>query len=94
MPSLSVRHAIGFDRMRARERGGAEQAAAEARAFFVGPIDQADRDRRAAVVLAREAAQDFEAGQHAEAAIEPAAVRDGIEMAADEQRLVAIRPAA
>ena len=70
----------------AREGGGAEQAAAEARAFFVGPIDEADRDRRTAVELGGEAAQDFEAGRYAEAAIEPAAVGDGIEMAADEQR--------
>ena len=32
-----------------------------------------------------EAAEDFEAGEDAERAVEPAAIRDGIEMAADQQ---------
>ncbi len=35
--------AVGFDGVCSREGGGAEQAAAEAGAFFVGPIDHANR---------------------------------------------------
>src|SRR5215471_13124190 len=31
--------AVGFNRMRSRECGGPEQAAAETRAFFIGPVD-------------------------------------------------------
>ena len=40
--------AIGLDRVCSRKGGGSEQAPAEARAFFVGPVDQTYRDRRAA----------------------------------------------
>ena len=71
-------------RVRAGKGRRAKQAAAEARAFFIGPIDQANRDRRTSVVLVGESAQDFERRHHAQAAVEPAAVGHGIEMAAED----------
>ena len=80
--------AIGGDaECGAGEGGRAEQAAAEARAFFVGPIDQTNRDWRRAVEFGGDAAEDFEAGENVQGAVEPAAIGDGIEMAADEQGL-------
>ena len=60
----------------------------KARAFFVGPIDQTNCDGRLALVLRVDAPQNFDAGQHVQTAIEPAAVRHGIDVAADEQRFV------
>ena len=59
--------AVRFDGVRAGEGGGAQQAAAEARAFFVGPIDQLDGERRAA--LLSEGSEDFEGGEDAEASV-------------------------
>jgi hypothetical protein len=50
----------------------AEQAAAESRAFLVGPVDHLDRDRRPSIL---EHPQRLEAGHHAERAVEPSAVR-------------------
>ena len=70
----------------ARAGGRAEQALAEARAFFVGPIHQADGDGRLALVLGVDAAENFHPGQHVEAAVEPAAVGHRIHVAADQQR--------
>ena len=58
----------------------ARQAAAEPRAFLVGPVDQVDGQRRRALRL--RAAQDLEPGEHAEAAVEPAARRDRVEVTA------------
>ena len=68
--------------------GGAEQAFAETRAFLVRPIHEADGHGRLAVVLRVDAAQDFDAGEDVEAAVEPAAVGHGIHVAADEQRAI------
>ena len=67
--------------------GRAEEAFAEARAFFIRPIDEAHGHGRLAVVLRVEAAQNLDAGQRVEGAIEPAAVRHRIDMAADQERL-------
>ena len=78
--------AIRCDGVRSRECGGAKQAAAKTRALFIGPIHQPDGDGRLAMELVGEAAQHFKAGQHVKAAIKPAAVGNGIEMAADDQR--------
>jgi hypothetical protein len=71
--------------VRSRKGGRTEQTAAEARAFFVGPVDQADGYGRPAVKLGGEAAKNFEAGEEIEAAVEPTAVGDGIEVASDQQ---------
>jgi hypothetical protein len=72
---------LGVERAGRRRRAG--QAAAEPRALLVGPVDQAQRHRRLAG-LAR-APQHLEAGQHAERAVEPAAARHRVEVAADDQ---------
>ncbi len=80
--------AILSDGMRAGKRGRAEQAASEARAFFVGPIHEANRDRRVPIEFFRNAVQHGVGSDHAKGSIEPSAVRHGIEMAAKDQRLL------
>jgi hypothetical protein len=77
--------AIGGNGVGASEGGGAEQAATEARAFFVGPIDQTDGDRRSAAEFFGETAEDFETGEDVERAVKPAAIGGGIEVATDEE---------
>jgi hypothetical protein len=72
----------------ARKRRRAQQAAAEARTFFVGPIDDTNGDRRTAVELLGEAAENFEGREDVEGAIEPAAIRNRIEMAAEKKGFV------
>ena len=84
--SVLVHQAARFVHVEIAGAGGrAEQTFAEARAFFIGPIHEANRHRRLAVVLGIDAAENLHTGQHIEAAIEPAAVRHGIHVAADEQ---------
>ncbi len=83
--------AIGTDAIGSYARcsckcGRAEQAASETRAFLVGPIDELHGDWRLAVVLRGDATQDFESRENIERSIEPATVRDGIQMPANEQR--------
>jgi hypothetical protein len=77
------------DRVRvqgARGGAGAEQAAPEARTLLVGPVDQLERDRgRLALVRA----QHLDRGEEAEAAVEPPAVRDGVDVRPDHDDLVA-----
>src|SRR5256885_14865119 len=66
-------------------RGGrrSQQAAPEA-AFLVRPVDKVDRDGRSTLLdLATQHGQSRDA---TEAAVEPAAVGDRIEMAADDER--------
>ena len=78
---------------RAARRRGAEERAAEARALLVGPVDEPDRDRRRA--LLGDPAQHLGARDDVEAAVEPAAVRDRVDVAADQDgalRLAAQRP--
>ena len=52
--------AIRFNRGCAGKSGGAQQAAPEASAFFISPIDEANGDGRLAVIFLSEAAQNFE----------------------------------
>ena len=66
----------------------AEQAAAEARALLVGPVDEAQGDRRRSVF--RDAAQDLDPGDDVQRAVEPAAVRHGVDVAADEHRALGL----
>ena len=72
------------------EAGGcgrrAQKAAAETRAFLIGPIHELESDR--GFGSAGIAAERFEGGDDAESSIEPAAVRHGIEMAAEDDGLV------
>ena len=65
--------------------GGTEEAFAEAGAFFVCPIDESDGDGWAIGVGGGEMAEDGEGGEGAEAAVEPAAVGDGVDVAADDE---------
>ena len=53
-------HAVRGDARRAGKRRRSEQTTAEARAFFVGPIDHPHGDRRASVEFSREPSQHFE----------------------------------
>ncbi len=76
-----------FELEAAARRRRAEEAPAEPRALFVGPVHELQRHRRP---LAGVGAQRLEASHHAERAIEPAAVRDRVEMAADDDRAVGI----
>ena len=69
---------------RAGGGAGAEQRAAEARALLVGPVDEPHGDRRLA--LLGQPSQHLDAAHDVEAAVEPAAVRHGVDVAADEQR--------
>src|SRR5262245_40472391 len=46
-----------------RAGGGTEKAFPEARPFLVGPIHQADRDRRLSVGFGLDPTQDLQAGQ-------------------------------
>ena len=80
--------AVGFDARSARECRRSQQAASEARAFFVGPIHKTHRDRRAAVEFFRETPQHLQARQEVQASVQPSAVRDRIEMATDDQRFL------
>jgi len=77
--------AVGVDGVSAGEGGGAEERAAEASAFFVGPVDEADGDWRAAVEVVGEGGEDFEGGHDAEGAVEPAAVGDGVKVGAEDE---------
>ncbi len=80
--------AVGFDARSTRECRRSQQTAAKARAFFVGPVNQTDGNRRAAAEFFRETAQHFETSRDTEASVQPSAVRHGVEMAADDQRLL------
>ena len=77
--------AIGLYGVGPGKCGGTEEAAAEARALLVGPIHQANGDRRFAVVVLCQAAQHLETGEDPEAAVQPSAVGDGVQMAAEDE---------
>ena len=67
----------------ARRGGRAEETAAEA-SFLIGPVNETQRDVRGARRTLPP--QHLQAGDDAETAVEPASIRNGIEMAADQQR--------
>ena len=69
---------------RARRRRRAEQRAAEARALLVGPVHQPDGRRRLPVL--GEPPHHLHPGHHVQAAVEPAAVRDRVDVPADQHR--------
>jgi hypothetical protein len=71
-------HRIRVERTRAGAR--AEQAAAEARALLVGPVDEHEGER---ALLGCERAQHLQPGDDVERPVQPAAVRDGVEVAAE-----------
>ena len=81
-----VAHRVGVER--AGHGGGAEEAAAEARALLVGPVHERDRAGRRA--LSRDRAQRLESGHDAERPIQPAAVRHRVDVRADHDGLGAL----
>ena len=62
----------------------AEERAAEARALLVGPVDEPDRHRRRP--LLGDTPQHLDRRHDVQAAVEPAAVRDRVDVAAEQQR--------
>ena len=78
-----VAHRVGIERPAGR--GGAEEAAAETRALLVGPVDERDGAGRRA--LRGDRAQRLERAHHAERAVQPAAVRHGVDVRADDHGL-------
>src|SRR5829696_1926203 len=76
---LQVAHVVRFQRACGRAR--AEEAAAEAGTLFVGPVNEAHRN---GTLFRGEVAHDFEGADHVQGAVEPASVRDGVYVAADE----------
>ena len=75
------------------ERGTTEQAASEAGAFLVGPVDECERTERAGSVTSPPM-QNAERRHHAERTVEPAARRHRVQVGAHRQgRLVlALQP--
>src|SRR6478735_1180428 len=69
---------------RAGGRRGAEQRAAEAGALLVGPAHEPHGQRRRP--LFGDAPQHLDGREHVEAAVEPASVRHGIDVAAEQER--------
>ena len=80
--------AVGFDGRGSRERRRAQKTPAKASAFFVGPIHKAHSDRRPSVEFLRETPQHFETGRDAQRSVQPSTVRNGIQMATDDQGLL------
>ena len=67
---------------------GAEEALAKAGSLLVGPVDHADGDGWLPGVLRTDPPEHLDAGKQAEAAVEPAAVGNGVDVAADHDRAV------
>src|SRR6516164_668225 len=79
--------AIRSDRMRTCKCGRTEQAAAKPRALLVGPINQTHRERRMPGIFRGDAPQNLESGENVQYTVKPSAVRDRIEMTAEQQGL-------
>jgi hypothetical protein len=75
---------------RPRGGAGAEERAAEAGALLVGPAHQPDRDGWRPVP--GDAPQHLHARHDVERAVEPAAVGDGVDVAADDESALGVAP--
>ena len=73
----------GIRREAAARAGGPQQAPRESRALFVGEVDDGERDRPITLL---ELAQRFDSREDAERPVEPAAVRNRIQVPADDHR--------
>src|SRR5829696_8227671 len=82
---FEVANVIGLQRPGRRPR--AEEATTEEGALFVGPIHESERDR---ALLRRERAEDFKSADRVQGAVEPAAVWDGVYVAAEDDGLFSI----
>ena len=80
--------AVGLYSMRARKRGGSEEAPTKSRTFLVCPIYNANRDRRLALELLGKTAQYLKARENAQAAVQPTAVRHRVKMAAKDESAI------
>src|SRR5215203_2671546 len=76
---FEVAQVVGFQRTRGRAR--AEQAAAEAGPLLVGPVHETQCN---GTLLRGEGAHDFEGADYVQGAVEPASVRDGVYVSADD----------
>src|SRR5690606_30769901 len=71
---------------------GAEEAAAEACALFVSPVDEPYRHRRPSAVALLDGPDDLEPCEYVEAAVEPPSARHRVHVPADEQFCVRLAP--
>jgi len=69
---------------RTRGSARAEEASPEASALLVRPVDEPDGQRRCSFL--GDAAENLDAGDEVERAVEPPAVRDGVDVPADQKR--------
>jgi hypothetical protein len=69
-----------------------KEAPAEACTLLVRPIDQPDRNRRPAMKILGETTQDLKTGKNAKAAVQPATVRNRVEMTAKDKGAFGIAP--
>src|SRR5919112_1801269 len=76
---LQVAHVVRFQRASGRSR--AEEAASEAGPLLVGPVHETQRN---GTLLRGEGTHDFEGADHVQDAVEPAPVRDGVNVAAED----------
>ena len=88
LPLAVAQVADVVDLERARARRGAEEAASEARALLVGPVDQPQPDRGRVPIGMR--AQRLDRGEDPEGAVQPAAGRHRVHVRADDDEAVAL----
>jgi hypothetical protein len=82
---FEVANIVGLQRPGRRPR--AEEATTEAGALLVGPVNESERDR---ALLRGERAEDFEGADHVQGTVEPAAVWDGVYVAAEDDGLFGV----
>src|SRR5918993_93809 len=82
---FEVAHVIGSQRACARAR--AEEAAPKAGPLLVGPVHETQSYW---TLLGSEGAHDFEGADHVQGAVEPASVRDGVYVAAEDDGLLRV----
>jgi hypothetical protein len=85
--AVAIDELAGFLHLQvARACRRAKEALAEARSFFIGPIDQPHNVRQPITEIRLQPPENLQSGDGIQAAIQPPAVRHGIDMATDEQR--------
>jgi hypothetical protein len=87
--SIAIRAlAICLDSMGPSKRRRAEEAPAKTRTLLIGPINQANGNRRLAVKILHKTAQHLEAGEKPQASVQPTAIRNGVKMAPKNKRAI------
>src|SRR5215213_6825718 len=82
---FEVAHVVGFERACGRAR--AEEAAPKAGALLVGPVHETQSH---GTRLGGEGAHDFEGPNHVQGTVEPASVRDGVYVSAEDDGLLRV----